>query len=200
MKEFVNSFLTVVLGRGAALAIVRIVFDRRKDRRERLDAIKYLALQLAFQFEGFAIECERVASDNQTADEHGGNVGRFISGVPQPQPLPASDAYRFLEPEILNRVFGFAQRCQMAQQAASVWAEIVGDEQCYRSASEENTIMMGAECLQIAGAIRRKYRLGDRTLEFDKWSIDNFFKKELPKIEARKARRDEATKEGTQAD
>jgi len=74
MKEFLGSLATVVLGSGVAIAIARFIFDHKRDKRVRDDAIKYLALQLAFQYEAFAIECERIASDNMTADESGGHA------------------------------------------------------------------------------------------------------------------------------
>jgi hypothetical protein len=53
MLEYLKLLLTVMLGSGASIAIAKLIFDFRKEKRDRTEAVKYLAFQLAFQFEGF---------------------------------------------------------------------------------------------------------------------------------------------------
>jgi hypothetical protein len=88
MLEYLKLLSTVILGSGAAIAIVRLIFDNKKEKRERAEATKYLAIQLAFQFEGFTLECARGVSDHQTAVDNDGHAGAFLSKVPSPPQLP----------------------------------------------------------------------------------------------------------------
>ena len=195
MLESLKLFLTVMLGSGASIAIAKLIFDIRREKRDRSDAVKYLAIQLAFQFEGFTIDCASGASDHRTAIEHEGHAGAYLGNVPTPPALPSSDAYRFLDADVLNRVFGFAQLCKMAQLAAGFWVDVVGDNECYQVAVEEGAISMGSEALEIARAVRVKYSLGSRALEFGKWNIDDFIRKETAKLTKRIERRDKMERE-----
>jgi hypothetical protein len=83
MLEYLKLLFTVVLGSGAAIAIVRLFFDRNKEKRERAEATKYLAIQLAFQFEGFTMVCAQGVSDHRLAIEHDGHAGRFLGTIPK---------------------------------------------------------------------------------------------------------------------
>jgi hypothetical protein len=134
------------------------------------------------------------------AIENDGHAGAYLGHIPTPPPLPTGDAYRFLEAHILNSVFGFAQRCKMAQLAADFWVDTVGDRECYQTAIEEGAISMGAESLEIARSVRTKYSLGNRTLEFGTWNIDKFMREEKAKLEKRLKRREEQERESSAAE
>lgn len=192
MPEYLSLFVTVFLGSGAAIAIARMVVDKQKEARERRDALKYLATLLAFHFEAFALMCAQVASDHELAASGG---GKFISRVPEPAALPVSDSFRFVDIVILNDVFAFGQRCQMAQRDAAFWSNVVGDDECYMNAAAENTIAMGAEALRVARSIRTNYDLGLRPLMFGKWDIEQFFSTGLEKISAANVMREKAMRE-----
>jgi hypothetical protein len=120
---------------------------------------------------------------------------RFAQRAPNPElyTAPLSDAYRFFEPSLLNLIFGFSQRCDMAQRMAEFYGEFV-DSDSYSASAEENSIVMGSEALDIARTTRQKYRLGERRLEFDSWNIEAFFKKELAIVQEKKAERERAIK------
>jgi hypothetical protein len=195
MLEYLKLFLTVFLGSGAAIAIIKLIFDNRKERRERSEATKYLAIQLAFQFEGFAIECAQGVSDHQTAVENDGHAGALLWKVPSPAQLPTSEAYRFMESAILSHVLAFSQQCRMAQLAADFWVDTVGDRDCYQAAVEENTVSMGSEALDIARAIRNASQLGGRALTFAKWNIDDFLAVEMRKVKERIERQERMKRE-----
>jgi hypothetical protein len=166
-----------------SIAITKIVFEYRRDRRQRIDDTKYLALQLAFLFEGYAIECADKANDQRTADDSDGAAGSAIGRVPQLPPLPESDAYKLLDRARLNEVLDFPQRCQMANEAAMFWWDVVGDHDCCHNAMEENTLLMGGRAVDIAKKLRTTYGLDPRDLTFGKWNIEEFFSKELTKLD-----------------
>jgi hypothetical protein len=189
--DFLFNFLTVFLGSGAAIAVTRFIYDYRKDRRLRADAAEYLAFQLAFLLEGYAVECAQQASDHDTARQSDGHAGGLISRVPAPASLPESDAYKLLDRSLLNDVLDFPQRCQMANEAAMFWWNVVGDQDCCSEAMEENTILMGGRAVDIATRLRATYKLGSRDLTFGTWNIRNFFAKELKRLEERNREKQE---------
>src|SRR5690242_16227589 len=76
--DFIFNLVTVFLGSGAAIAVAKIGFEYRKDRQQRADATEYLAFQLAFLLEGYAVECARNATDHDIAKHSDGHAGRLI--------------------------------------------------------------------------------------------------------------------------
>jgi hypothetical protein len=193
--DFLSNLITVFLGSGAAIAVAKIFFEHRKDMRQRIDAAEYLALQLAFLFEGYAIECADKASDHRFAIDSGGHAGQSIGRVPDLSTLPESDAYKLLDRSCLNDVLDFPQRCQMANEAAMFW-EDVGHPDCCSVALEENTLQMGSRALDIARNLRRIYALHSRDLTFEEWDIEEFFYRKLRELEELKQKRAQWDREG----
>jgi hypothetical protein len=177
------------LGAARQSQLQRFVYDYRKDRRSRDDAAEYLAFQLAFLFEGYAVECAQQASDHDLARQFDGHAGALIGRVPAVASLPESDAYKLLDRSLLNDVLDFPQRCQMANEAALLWWNVVGDEDCCSEAMEENTLLMGGRAVGIATRLRATYKLGPRDFAFGTWDIRTFFAKELKQLEDRKQER-----------
>src|SRR5665213_470230 len=136
--SFIFNLVTVFLGSGAALAVSKMIFEYRKDRRQRADATEYLAIQLAFLLEGYAIDCANKANDHKTAEQFDGHAGALIGSIPTPPPFPEGDAYKLLDRTLLNDLLDFPQRCQMAHEEAMFWWNVVGDEDCCSVALEEN--------------------------------------------------------------
>ncbi len=190
--NFISQFVTVMLGSGASIAIARIVSDHRRDKRQRADAAEYLALQLAFLLEGYAIDCAGKVSDHSMAVSSEGHVGKEIGAVPASPSFPESDAYKLLDRAILNDLLDFPQRCRMAQEAAMAWWDVVGDEDACSTAMLENTLSMGGAAIEIAKGLRKKYALGDRSLKFGEWDIESFFVEELRTLAERVAKRKRA--------
>jgi cbb3-type cytochrome oxidase subunit 3 len=190
--DFFSNLVTVFLGSGAAIAVAKIVFEYRKDRRHRIDAAEYLALQLAFQFEGYAIECAEKASDHRTAIDSGGHAGQSIGRVPELSTFPESDAYKLLDRSCLNDVLDFPQRCRMANEAAMFWWDVVGDHDCCSVAMEENTLEVGNRALEIARNLRKTYALHLRDLTFGQWNIEEYFSQEISRLERLKQKHEQA--------
>jgi hypothetical protein len=116
--------------------------------------------------------------------DSGGHAGKLIGQVPQLSSLPDSDAYKLLDRSLLNDVLDFPQRCQMANDAAMFWWNVVGDEDSCRTAMEENTLHMGGRAIEISQKLRNAYRrIGSRELTFGDWNIEEFFAQELKKLE-----------------
>lgn len=191
VKDFL-ALLTAVVGGGALVAFARLIYDSFVERQKRKVAIRYLAMQLAFQFEAYVLQCARAVSSNQDANQYGTSVGQFLSDIAEPIPLPVSDSYCFLAGELLNRVFGFSQFCRMAQLAADFVDTYTGDREAYNGAIEEETVKVAVEALEIARSLRREYKLPERKLKSGKWDIDDFVRKEIGRVRELEIQRDEA--------
>ena len=187
--DLITNLVTVFLGSGAAFAVAKIAFEYRKDRRERSDAAEYLALRLAFLFEGYAIDCADQASNHRTAIDSHGAAGSVITKVPQLPSLPDSDAYKLLDRSILNDIFDFPQRCRMANDEALAYLDIVGDEEYFAILIEENTLRMGTHAMNIAKNLRISHNLIVRVLQSGEWNVANYFRDELERLDKRKKRR-----------
>jgi hypothetical protein len=194
MLEYLKLVSGTFLGSGAVLAIARLVFDRNKEKRERTEATKYLALQLAILLEAYVIECAEGVSSHQTADEYDGHAGARLGTVLKLPDLPVGDAYRFLDPDLLNSVLAFPQRCLLAQRASEFWDDVVGDREAYYNTVKQNCLRMGSEALDISRALRGKYNLPGRSLRFDRWDIDNFIAIEMRKLTASLKHQEEVEK------
>lgn len=186
---FWQTFISVGLGSGFALGVTKFFFDWFKDWRDRRGKQQFFALRLASTLEGFAIRCARNVSSHQMHAEHDGNVGGPISGIKPPQ-FPENTPYELIDPSLVDAIFDFPQRCEMAEEAAYFWWDVVGDSDAYSEALEENTIEVGVLALLIARRLRTKYRLQSRNLTFGQWSIDEFFDSESKAIMDRKKKHD----------
>jgi hypothetical protein len=186
VESFWLQFVTTGLGSGFALALTKIIFDWRQRKRNQ----RHLVLRLAIYFEGYAVNCASMAVDHRTAVENKGHAGRFLGKVPEPGPLPDSDAYDLLDTEDLDTVLDFAQRRHMAQEDASFWWDTVGDSDCYQTAVEENTIKMGILTLEIARKLRTKYKIKSRNMKFGKWDIDQHLAEERKRLTELEKKRD----------
>ena len=182
MSESLKLLITVFFGSGASFAILNIVWQWIKDKRER----RHFALQIAFQLEAYAIECEKAHSDNEDANNSDGSAGQSISELPRLGPLPSHDAFRLLDPKIVSRLYAFPQECLMAQRAADQIFEFVGQDEAIESVAD-STLGMGMEALDIARTIRGKYGLGTRNLKFGEWSVEEYFEDKLQRMKERKA-------------
>jgi hypothetical protein len=190
--NFIFNLVTVFLGSGAAIAVSKMIFEYRKDHQQRADATEYLAIQLAFLLEGYAIECANKANDHRIAKQSDGHAGALIGSIPMPPPFPEGDAYKLLDRTLLNDLLDFPQRCQMANEAAMFLWDVVGDEDSCCVAMEENTVQMGGRAVAIAKKFRIKYKLDSRDLSFGEWDIADFFDNGLKRLAELKRQQAEA--------
>ena len=155
----------------------------------RADEAEFLAVRLAIEFEGYAIESAERVADQKTLEDSGGHAGNKIGSLPEPPQPPKSDAYKFFDRALLDAIFQFPQDRLMANRAAIFWWDVVGDEEACTEAYKEHTIRMGAKASEIAREIRSKNKLPARNLTFGRWEIDRFLDKELSRIHEREAKR-----------
>jgi len=180
----VGKFGSVFISGGLLTAYLQHFFKKKVQKEEQKTVVKYLALRLAFLFEGYAVECADKAGDQQLAYDSEGTAGRFIGQVPVMPPLPLEDNHKFLDHNILNDIYDFPQRCVMANQNAMFWEEVVGDRDSCTNALGINTIKMGVRAINIGNQLRKMYNLSPRLLGYGEFDVENFLKKELEEIRA----------------
>jgi hypothetical protein len=185
MWPIIQQFIVVVFGSGAAIAIANFLYQQRRDVQARNDATAYLAIQLAFQLEGYVIRCANAASDNDTAISSNGAAGKYIGSIPALDPLPESSAYQYLSSPVLSAVLDLPQRRDMAQEAGMFYWDMLGDENATHGAMEEHTLRMAVAALAAADLIRAAYPIGSRTLKFGEWDLRAYLDKEMKAIQKR---------------
>lgn len=201
---FGETFGAVILGSGLTTAGVNIFFQHRLKKQEKQEeaqnVVKYLALRLAFLFEGYAFQCADKISDHHMAESStsseywftgnsGPEAGAFIGEVPKLSSFPSEleEGYKLLDQDILNDIFDFPQRCIMANRNAMFWDEI-GEKECCTNALGQNTLDMGARALDIGKRLRKKYALESRQLIYDRFDMEKFLTEELVKLKEHKER------------
>jgi len=181
MSDDLKLFITVFLGSGASFALLNFFAQFWKDRRQR----QHVALRVAFHLEAYAIQCEKIHSDHEMHKASGGGAGVAITEIPQLAPYPAEDQFRLLHPQTVDRLYALPQECQIAQRAVEHIWEFVDDDAASEAAAD-GAIVMGDNALQVARSIRRQYNLEPRQLQFNDWSVEEYFEKELNAILQRK--------------
>jgi hypothetical protein len=190
--DLFTSFIVTGLGSGFALGITKFGYDLLRDRRERKGKQQHLALRLAFYFENFAVGCANRVIAHELHEDHGGQVGRRIGEIPSPGELPVSTAYELIGAELLNEIFDFPQRCQMANDNAYFWWDVVGDDEACSNALKGGTVEVGNLALQISRRVRSAHELSPRKLEFEKWDVEKFFAEQMASINGARRVRDAA--------
>jgi len=186
-----NLLLTTVVGSGAGFAVVTLIFEQFRYKEQRTETAGYLALQLAFNFEAFASQCSDVVSDDELAEEHDGHVGKRIGGVPPFAALPESEAYKLLQTSLLHEVMEFPQRRELAQQRVSFWWDVVGDDDSYKGAAVEQTLLLGDRALKLAKRLRQTYRLPSRDFNVDDWNLETHLDKKAREVKENQRRREQ---------
>jgi len=159
-----KDLLTIILGGGLFSALVSKLVELFLERKKQKEGVKYLALQLAFLFEGYAIDCASKISDHQMYTDSHGAAGGTMAKIPEPPRLPESSSYEFLKSEMLNRVFAFPQICKIAQDTVTFVGDVQGEDEFWE-AVEEEAIKIVSEALDIGRELRRNYGLIERQLE-----------------------------------
>ncbi len=185
----VMDLVLVFLGSGAGVAITSLILEHWRHKRSRTESARHLAIRIAFELEGYAIDCAEKANDHQLACSSAGHAGTYLGTVPAPPSLPESTAYSLIDADVLEAILDFPQRCKMASSEAAFWWDAVGDMDCVRTAASGNTIKMGALAIRIAQRLRQRHRLPTRDLTFGEWDIATFFDEEARRIAELDAKR-----------
>lgn len=168
-----QSILATLVGLLGGAAMGQFIAARlaaERDQKRDAATLKFLALQLAFRFEAFAIECSKTISDNETQDEIRPDEGEHYGPMPSAPELPESVAYERMSPDLLGRIFAFPQERDMAVEShSSLWQ--VADDDEVADEVRRALLEFGSKALEIADALRGEYGLGERHIGYGGWDI-----------------------------
>ena len=184
-----HELLSAAIAGGAITALATLTWNWASERRREKDAAQYLAIQIAFLLEGYALRCAEGVIKHELSDDSGGQAGRAIGKIPDPPKFPESDAYKFLDRGLINDVFEFPQLQQMyAEEAWTLYDVGASDTEEYMDAIKKRTITMGVRALEVAQIVRRQYGLPNRELGLGNWSIREYLQSRAKVIEDDQAR------------
>jgi hypothetical protein len=130
---------------------------------------KYLALNLAYVFEGFAYGCLSAIEDHDLAEASEQNLGQHIMRVPEFPQLPEFD-YQVLDLAILDTVLDFPQCVSFANEGTSFLFEVADDYDAMMDAYK-SSVKLAIDALCIGDMIRKRYGLTKRSLKFGSYSV-----------------------------
>ena len=177
MDGFWSQAISAGLGSGFAIALIKVSFDAyklRDDKQRREHNQPHVALCLAVYLEGYAVQCASEVDDHELAMSCDGHAGNYLKRVPDPGPLPEV-AFDLLDIEIVDALFDFPQRCQMAQASADSCWDIIREVDDFQKLVGEATIKIGISAMEIARRLRNTYGLKPRDMTFGTWDVDEFF-------------------------
>jgi len=165
-------FVTVVLGSGIAVAAMQHWFEAGRIQKKLSEQTSFLALKLAFFFEEYAIRCADAISENEDAYEEWRNNRRRLAEIPLLAALPTDEAYRYLNESILQSVFDFPQKRDLAAKLSSGLFEASGDHDVYCESLFECTVDLAKTAIELSADLRTQYGFGPRELKYDTWNIN----------------------------
>ena len=174
------TLVSIVAGSSVISAVVTIGVDTYRRQRTSKRHNSLLAMQLAFLFEDYAINCASALSDHDMADQSQGAAGKNLQSIPTLLLLPEED-YKEFDQEMLAQVLDFPQRIRMADEEAGFYFEVEGEESAL-ACNYRSTVTLAARALDIGAAMRRAYNLPQRNLVYGKFDVREYLEEEAKKI------------------
>ena len=179
----IGQFIGTFAAGGFTVAAFNALVEERRRRQERADDAEYLAIQLAFAFESYALACTENLTNHQLSADNDGYAGKQISKLPPLPPLPESDGYRLLSRSLLHRVLEFPQRQNLAEQEAAFWWDVLGEQDSVTTSLKRSTVKLGHRALEVADALRKEYSLTTRDLRHGEFDPREYLREQLRKVE-----------------
>jgi hypothetical protein len=149
---------------------------RRSRWNTRLDA-----LRAAITLEGYAVTCADKIADHENAVSSAGHAGSLMGSVPDfPEVTVAAGFLRPRRASVPNRLLVFPQEVRQADQTASFWWEVVGDQDAAQNAATQYAASMGVLALELASDIRKVFDLPTRDLVFGEYNVREVLEKRQP--------------------
>ena len=110
LEGFFETVLAVLVGGGLLTAVVQVVSHLYFRKKEKEEAVNYLAVRLAFLFEGYGVYRAAAISDYDVAVEEGreADARSYLGGgVPVISSLPFEETHKLLDCNLLNDILEF---------------------------------------------------------------------------------------------
>lgn len=159
-----------VLGSSVLSAFLAHHFSIRRDKNSRKLKAKYLATELAFQFERYAMRSADALADSKNYVSSNGHAGAALASVLSFDEIPESDYYELLPTILLEAVYQFQDEIAVQQYYFKSAFDFMDGEDVVQEAMKQ-TMRHGSKALAVATMIRKNQKLPLRTMKFDAWDI-----------------------------
>lgn len=146
-------------GRNRRVGNLRNSKPRRKKQRTN-----FLALEVCFWLERYAINvAEQVSDEEEVELERGEFLVNVVASVPKFPPLPQSEHYNLFDLKVLNEIYALPDQVSLANGMVDFIANTQDHAEAMRSATSE-ACKIGVKAMDLAEGIRSKHKLSSREL------------------------------------
>jgi hypothetical protein len=140
---------------------------------------RYVAQRVAIILEKFAVDCANVINDNDLHNQSKGHDGKRHLCLPELGPLPADADWKALSPKLVDRVLSMPNELALADGAISFWWDVVGDEECMQTETDQRAGTCGLRAWLLASDLRKQYKIPASNLPEIGWNfVDTLRKKD----------------------
>jgi hypothetical protein len=132
---------------------------------------RYVAQRVAIILEKFAVDCADVIIDNDIHSESGGHAGKRHLGLPALGLLPADADWKALPPNLVDRVLSMPNELALATKAILFWWNVVGDEECMETETDQRAGTCGLRAWLLASELRKQYKIPASSLTEVGWDF-----------------------------
>ncbi|WP_322866057.1 hypothetical protein U5922_007530 [Aquicoccus sp. G2-2] len=207
MNEALIGLAGVLVG-----SFITVFKDLWTSHRERRKEGSYSAIRLISILEAYADRCIDVVQDDGTI--HGQPAGRWDDGqeyaeaqeaTPDPLDYPDEIGWRSLDEGLMHRIVALPNKARRTNRYIGMSTEFASPPyyEDYFHARQEGYARLGADALEIAAELRRKYRISANSgiRMTTEWDPVSFLRERIQKFDDERvepeARRDERAKEAT---
>jgi len=162
--------IPAVLGSSVFSAFLAHHFSISRNKTSQKLKAKYLATELAFQFERYAMRSADLLGESEIYVSSNGHGGAALTSVLSFDDIPKSEYYEFLPTELLEAVYKFQDEVAVQQYYFKSASDYLDAEDVVLEATKE-TKRHGTKAISVAQMIRENQKLPARTLKFKTWDI-----------------------------
>lgn len=181
------AWLGTFVSGGVVFGAAKAIYDYTVTKAQQDAKAKFLAFQLVYLLEGYAMTCADILSDGRSYDSSDGHHGRRLEGLPDFPELPKSENYSLLDHSLVEKVWALPQDQAIAGTMVSLAWDVDGPEEALRAVDNEAFILAG-KALDVAGLIAVRYGISIRHLGTEDWNIRTYVADEVRKIEKRRTK------------
>lgn len=147
--------------------------------------LNYLALQIAFLLEQYAVACAGMISDAILHDDSTGAVGTISVKLPELPAYPEEGDYAMLKASLLAQVLAFRLEIETGNNGISFMGE-VSDDDDQDGECRNQCARLGLKALVLSEGLRTEYKLPPFDLEVHLWDFKDVLNKQFARYEKSK--------------
>jgi hypothetical protein len=132
---------------------------------------RYIAHRVAIILEKFAVDCADVILDNDLHSQSEGHAGKRHLSLPTLGSLPADADWKALPPRLVDRVLSMPNELALADGAILFWWDVVGDEDCMQTETDQRAGACGLRAWLLATDLRKQYKIPASSLPEIGWNF-----------------------------